>query len=86
MTDLLQKGLRNFGRKLPGYDADDTVLTGVETRTSSPIRLIRGEDLQALGTMGLYPCGEGCGYAGGIMSAACDGIKIAQQICKEYHA
>ncbi|MBQ1235272.1 MAG: hypothetical protein IIX77_06590 [Oscillospiraceae bacterium] len=86
VTDMLQKGLRNFGRKLPGYDADDTVLTGVETRTSSPIRLIRGEDLQALGTMGLYPCGEGCGYAGGIMSAACDGIKIAQQICKEYHA
>jgi uncharacterized FAD-dependent dehydrogenase len=59
---------------------DDAVLTGVETRTSSPIRITRGDDFQSLNTRGLYPAGEGAGYAGGILSAAVDGIKVAEAV------
>ena len=69
--------------KLRGFAAADSVLTGVETRTSSPRRVLRGEDLQS-NIKGLYPAGEGAGYAGGIMSAAVDGVKIAQYICSVY--
>ncbi|MGI5957795.1 MAG: NAD(P)/FAD-dependent oxidoreductase [Massiliimalia sp.] len=85
VSDMLRKGFRNFGRKLPGYDSGDTILTGVETRTSSPVRMMRSEEnLKALGLDGVYPCGEGAGYAGGIMSAAVDGIRVAEQIMKQY--
>lgn len=77
---MLQLGLRDFGRKLPGFDAADTLLTGVETRTSSPVRVLRGEDLCSPAAFGLYPCGEGAGYAGGIVSAAVDGVRVAQAI------
>jgi uncharacterized FAD-dependent dehydrogenase len=73
-----------FGRKLRGYDAYDTVFTGVETRTSSPVRLLRNEALQSTSISGVYPCGEGAGYAGGIMSAAVDGIRVAEAIMAEY--
>lgn len=66
-----------MGRRLRGFDAADAVLTGVETRSSSPVRVTRGQDGQALGIQGLFPCGEGGGYAGGIMSAAADGIRCA---------
>ena len=59
---------------------DDAVLTGVETRTSSPIRITRGRDFQSLNTRGLYPAGEGAGYAGGILSAAVDGIEVAEAV------
>jgi uncharacterized FAD-dependent dehydrogenase len=59
---------------------DDALLTGVETRTSSPIRITRGDDFQSLNTRGLYPAGEGAGYAGGILSAAVDGIKVAEAV------
>jgi uncharacterized protein len=59
------------------------VMTGVETRTSSPIRITRGEDLQSLNTIGLFPAGEGAGYAGGILSAAVDGIKIAEAVARQ---
>ena len=58
----------------------DAMLTGVETRTSSPLRITRGEDLQSLNTRGLYPAGEGAGYAGGILSAAVDGIRMAEAV------
>ena len=58
----------------------DAVLTGVETRTSSPIRITRGDDFQSINTRGLYPAGEGAGYAGGILSAAVDGIKVAEAV------
>ncbi len=58
-----------FGRKIRGFDMPEAVLTGVETRTSSPLRITRGEDLQSLNVRGLYPAGEGAGYAGGILSA-----------------
>ena len=84
ITDMLRKGLSVFGRKLPGFAAPDTVLTGVETRTSSPLRILRGEDYQSPAARGIYPCGEGAGYAGGIMSAAVDGLKVAAAIIAEY--
>ena len=73
-----------FGRKLPGYDAPDTVLTGLETRTSSPVRLPRNEEYQSLQLVGLYPCGEGAGYAGGIISAAVDGVRVARAIVEGF--
>ncbi len=74
----------NMNARLSGFSTYDAVLTGVETRTSSPVRIVRGEDLQAAGKEGVYPCGEGCGYAGGITSAAADGIKVAFEIAKKY--
>ncbi len=75
----LQEAVPVFARKLRGFDLPDAVLTGVETRSSSPVRILRGEDLQS-NLRGLYPCGEGAGYAGGIMSAAVDGIRVAQAV------
>lgn len=84
ITENLRRGLRLFGRKLPGFDASDALLTGPETRTSSPVRILRGEDLQSLSLKGIYPCGEGAGYAGGIMSAAVDGLRVAQEIINNY--
>lgn len=84
VTDLLKKGLTDFGRKIKGYDAPDVPLTGVETRTSAPVRILRGETLTAPGHPGVYPCGEGAGYAGGIVSAAVDGIRVAAKIIAEY--
>jgi hypothetical protein len=83
VTDMLRTGLRVFDRRLPGFAAPDAVLTGVETRTSSPVRIPRGEDHQS-SVRGLYPCGEGAGYAGGIMSAAVDGLRVALSIIEEY--
>jgi hypothetical protein len=80
----MRDGLRIFGRKIRGYDAPNALLTGPETRTSSPIRLVRGEDRHSIGLHGVIPCGEGAGYAGGIMSAAVDGLSCAAQIMKEY--
>ncbi|MBJ6120413.1 NAD(P)/FAD-dependent oxidoreductase [Sphingomonas mollis] len=76
----MREALVAFGREIPGYDHPDAVLTGVETRTSSPIRVTRGDDFQSVNTAGLYPAGEGAGYAGGILSAAVDGIKIAEAV------
>ena len=66
-------------RKIRGFNLPDAVLTGVESRSSSPVRIVRGEDFQS-NIKGLYPCGEGAGYAGGIMSAAVDGIRIAEAV------
>lgn len=84
ITEMLKKGLVDFGKKIKGYDSADVPLTGVETRTSSPVRIMRGEDLTAPGHSGVYPCGEGAGYAGGIVSAAVDGIRVASKIIGEY--
>lgn len=81
---LLRRAMPRFGKKLRGYDAADTVFTGVETRTSSPVRITRGDDLYSLNVRGLIPCGEGAGYAGGIMSAAVDGIRAAEAIMRRY--
>lgn len=84
VTDLLKKGLVDFGRKIKGYHAPDVPLTGVETRTSAPVRILRNDNLTAPGHPGVYPCGEGAGYAGGIVSAAVDGIRIAAKIIAQY--
>ena len=73
-----------FGRKIRGFDAADTVFTAPETRTSSPVRIERGGDLMMPGVQGLIPCGEGAGYAGGIVSAAVDGIRAAERIMELY--
>ena len=78
--DAIREALPVFGRQLPGYDHPDVLMTGVETRTSSPVRITRGRDLQSLNTAGLYPAGEGAGYAGGILSAAVDGIRVAEAL------
>jgi len=76
--DALREALPVFGKKIKGFDMPEAVLTGVETRTSSPLRMPRGEDFQSINTAGLYPGGEGAGYAGGILSAGVDGIKLAE--------
>jgi uncharacterized FAD-dependent dehydrogenase len=76
----IREALPAFGRQITGFDRPDAVLTGVETRTSSPIRITRGKNFQSLNTTGLYPAGEGAGYAGGILSAAVDGIKVAEAV------
>ena len=78
----IREALPAFGRQIKGFDRADAVLTGVETRTSSPLRITRGRDHQSLNTRGLYPAGEGAGYAGGIMSAGVDGIEVAESLAK----
>ena len=83
VTDGLKAALPAMDRKISGFAKGDSLLTGVETRTSSPARILRGQDFQS-NIKGLYPCGEGAGYAGGIMSAAVDGVKIAQYLSAKY--
>jgi uncharacterized FAD-dependent dehydrogenase len=84
VCDTLSYGLRAFDKKLAGYACSDAVLSAAETRTSAPVRIVRGEDLCAVGKPGIYPCGEGAGYAGGITSAAIDGIRVAEAIMRRY--
>jgi len=83
LKEAIDEGMTAFGHMIEGFDADDTLMEGIESRTSSPVRITRGDNLQAIETSGLYPCGEGAGYAGGIMSAAMDGMKVAARICSE---
>jgi uncharacterized FAD-dependent dehydrogenase len=78
----IREALAAFGRQIQGFDMDDAVLTGVETRTSSPVRIPRGADFASLNTKGLYPGGEGAVYAGGILSAGVDGIKVAEAVAR----
>jgi uncharacterized FAD-dependent dehydrogenase len=78
--DAIREALPAFERQIKGFAMDDAVLTGVETRTSSPLRVTRGRDFQSLNVAGLYPAGEGAGYAGGIMSAGVDGIEVAEAL------
>ncbi len=80
ITETLRAAVPEMGRKLRGFDRPDAVLTGVETRSSSPVRVTRGDDLQSVGVRGLWPVGEGAGYAGGIMSAATDGLRVAEAV------
>ena len=84
VADTLRAAIPALGRKLRGFDVADAVLTGVETRSSSPVRVTRGADGQSVGARGLWPVGEGAGYAGGIMSAATDGILAAEKIVAAY--
>ena len=80
--DAIREAIPAFARKTQGFDRPDAVFTGVETRTSSPLRMHRGEDLQSSNVRGLYPAGEGAGYAGGILSAGIDGIKVAEALAR----
>jgi uncharacterized FAD-dependent dehydrogenase len=80
VAGALKQGFREFERKMPGFVSAEAMLIGVETRTSSPVRIIRGEDGQSTTVAGLFPCGEGAGYAGGIISSALDGIRAAQRL------
>jgi hypothetical protein len=78
--EAIREAIPAFEKKIKGFAMPDAVLTGVETRTSSPLQIKRGSDYQSINTKGLYPAGEGAGYAGGIMSAGIDGIKVAEAI------
>jgi len=80
VAEALKRGLAEFERKMPGFITRESHLIGVETRTSSPVRILRGEDGQGVNVAGLFPCGEGAGYAGGIVSSALDGIRAAERI------
>lgn len=80
VADSLRKGIMEMGEWMPGYAYPDALLTGAETRSSSPVRITRGDSFEAVGIKGLYPCGEGAGYGGGILSSAVDGVKCAEHI------
>jgi len=80
--EAIREAIPAFGRQIPGFAMEDAILTGVETRTSSPIRIKRGADFESPNTTGLYPAGEGAGFAGGILSAAVDGIKVAEAVAR----
>ena len=84
VVDTLKEGILVFGKRIDGYDMYDGILTGIETRTSAPVRILRNEKLQSVSVKGLYPTGEGAGFAGGIISAAVDGIKASERIMEEY--
>ena len=84
VVEALKEGIVYFDKKIKGYAMDDAVLTGIETRTSAPVRMDRNENLESINVKGLYPTGEGAGFAGGIISAAVDGIKVAEKIMKEF--
>lgn len=83
ITESFIEGMHRFAERIPGFDREDAILSGVESRTSSPVRIVRNEAFESNHT-GIYPCGEGAGYAGGIMSAAMDGMKVAEAIAQKY--
>lgn len=83
IKDAIIEGVVSFDKRMPGYSSDEAVLSGIEARTSSPVRMIRGDELCCEGTC-IYPCGEGAGYAGGITSAAVDGMKVAEAIASRF--
>ena len=83
--DSIEEGVIAFGKRISGFDREDALLSGIESRTSSPVRIVRDQKLTA-NMAGIYPCGEGAGYAGGITSAAMDGIKVAETVCRKYAA
>ena len=85
VIEALKEGIKNFDKKIKGYASEDAVLTGIETRTSAPVRIHRDKTLESINVCGLYPTGEGAGFAGGIISAAVDGIKVAEHIIEKFH-
>lgn len=85
VCEAMEEGIKGLDRKLKGFAMDDAVLTGIETRSSSPVRITREKDCLCVGIQGCYPCGEGAGYAGGIVSAAIDGLRCAEKIIEIYH-
>ena len=84
VSEMLKVGIADFDRKIKGFGAKYAVLTGVETRTSAPVRILRNESMLANGSLNIYPAGEGAGYAGGITSAAVDGIAVAAKLMSKY--
>ena len=84
VVESIKEGIGNFDRKIKGYGMNDAILTGIETRTSAPVRITRNEGLESISMSGLYPTGEGAGFAGGIISAAVDGVKVAERIISKY--
>ena len=85
MSNCLVSGISAFGKKIGGFDRPDAILSGVESRSSSPVRIVR-DDMLVSSVDGLYPAGEGAGYAGGIMSAAMDGVRVSEAIIRKYKA
>lgn len=83
ISNGIMEGMRQFGQKITDFDAEETLVLGTETRTSSPVRILRNQEFESENRKGIYPCGEGAGYAGGIMSAAMDGLRVALQIASE---
>ena len=86
VADGLREAFCTFARQIRGFDLPDAVLTAVESRTSAPVRLLRGADMQSLTHRGVYPVGEGAGYAGGIVSSAVDGLRAAEAIISQFGA
>ncbi|QAA30893.1 NAD(P)/FAD-dependent oxidoreductase [Clostridium manihotivorum] len=84
VTEALKEGLVNFDKKIKGFADDSAVMIGIETRTSAPVRIERNENLESISLKGMYPAGEGAGFAGGIVSAAVDGLKVAENIIKNF--
>lgn len=84
VSEAIEKAMPGFGKNIKGYDCDDAIISAVESRTSSPIRIIRDDEYQSVSHPGIYPCGEGAGYAGGITSAAIDGMKVFEAIASKY--
>jgi len=84
VTTPMKESISIFDKKIKGFGSADAILTGVETRTSSPVRILRSDTFEAIGFTGLFPAGEGAGYAGGIVSAAVDGIRIAEEVIRKY--
>ena len=84
VVSSLRQGFSSFERKIKGFSAHDAIITAAETRTSAPVRIERDADLCAIGHNMIYPCGEGAGYAGGITSAALDGVKVALALMKRF--
>ncbi len=82
LNDCIMEGMQEFGQKIPGFDGPDILLSGVESRTSSPVRILRDNCCESISFPGVFPCGEGAGYAGGITSAAVDGIRVAEAVCR----
>ena len=83
-VEALKAAITDMDRRLKGFASPDAVLTGVETRFSSPVKIIRDENCESVSLKGLYPCGEGSGYSGGITSSAADGLKTAEKIYEKY--
>ena len=84
LTEVMRKGIKAWNVRAPGFINAQAVMTGVETRTSAPVRIERDASFCSVNTPGIYPCGEGAGYAGGIVSAAVDGLKVAESIISHY--
>ena len=83
LIEAIREALPAFAKQIPGFDYGDALLTGVETRTSSPVRISRGVNFQSVNTPGLFPAGEGAGYAGGILSAGIDGLRVGEAVAKQ---